>query len=138
MKLRVMDCECSVLCHCHPDPWWLSLREVLTQSCPTLCDTMGCSPPGSSVHGISSGKNTGVGCHFLLQGIFLTQGLNLSLLHCRQILYHRVTWETPILHLILAKRFWEPLFSSFVCVCVCVCVREREREREKILASAEC
>ena len=36
----------------------------------------------------SSGKNTGVGCHFLLQGNFLTQGLNLGLLHYRQILYH--------------------------------------------------
>ena len=35
---------------------------------------MGCSPPGSSVRGIFPGKNTGVGCHFLLQGIFLTQG----------------------------------------------------------------
>ena len=34
------------------------------------------------------GKNTGVDCHFLLQGISLTQGLNLGLLHCRQILYH--------------------------------------------------
>ena len=30
-----------------------------------------------------SGKNTGVGCHFLLQGIFPTQGLNLGLLYCR-------------------------------------------------------
>ena len=35
----------------------------------------------------SPGKNTGVGCHSLLQGISL-QGLNLGLLHCRQILYH--------------------------------------------------
>ena len=32
-------------------------------------------------------KNTGVSCHFLLQGIFLTPGLNLGLLHCRQFLY---------------------------------------------------
>ena len=32
------------------------------------------------------GQSTGVGCHFLLQGIFLTQGLNPGLLHCRQIL----------------------------------------------------
>ena len=40
------------------------------------------------------GKNTGVGCHFLLQGIFLTQGLNLHLQHCRQILYHWATRET--------------------------------------------
>ena len=36
----------------------------------------------------SPGKNTGVGCHFLLQGNFLTQGSNPGLLHCRQILYH--------------------------------------------------
>ena len=34
------------------------------------------------------GKNTGVGCHFLLQEIFPTQGLNLGLPHCRQTLYH--------------------------------------------------
>ena len=34
------------------------------------------------------GKNTGVGCHFLLQVLFLSQGSNLCLLHCRQILYH--------------------------------------------------
>ena len=46
--------------------------------CPTLGDptvTLGdCSPPGSSVHGDSPGKNTGVGCHAFLQGIFPTQG----------------------------------------------------------------
>ena len=49
------------------------------QSCPTLCSPMDGSPPGSSVHGILS-KNIGVGCHALLQGIFLTQGSNLHLL----------------------------------------------------------
>ena len=49
------------------------------QSCPTLCDPMDCSPPGSSVHGDSPGKNTGVGCHALLWGIFLIQGSNLGL-----------------------------------------------------------
>ena len=48
---------------------------------------MDCSPAGSSVHGNSPGKNTGVGCHFLLQRIFLTQGSNPGLLTCRQILY---------------------------------------------------
>ena len=36
----------------------------------------------------SPGKNTGVGCYFLLQRIFLAQGSNLGFLHCRQILYH--------------------------------------------------
>ena len=40
---------------------------------------MDCSSPGSSVHGDFPGKNTGVGCHALLQGIFPTQGSNLSL-----------------------------------------------------------
>ena len=46
------------------------------QSCPMLCDPMDCNLPGSSVHGIFSGKKTGVGCHFLPQRIFPTQGLN--------------------------------------------------------------
>ena len=46
------------------------------------------SPPGSSIRGIFPGKNTGVGSHSLLQGIFPTQGSNPSLLHCKQILYH--------------------------------------------------
>ena len=41
---------------------------LIGQSCPTLCDPMDCSPPGSSVHGDSPGKNTGVGSHALLQG----------------------------------------------------------------------
>ena len=40
----------------------------LLQSCPTLCNPMDYSLPSSSVHGDSSGKNTGVGCHFLFQG----------------------------------------------------------------------
>ena len=52
------------------------------QSCPTLCNPVNCGPPGSSVHGHSPGKNTGVGCHFLLQGFFPTQGSNLRLPHC--------------------------------------------------------
>ena len=53
---------------------------VCAQSCPTLCHPMSCNLPSSSVHGIFPGKNTGVGCHFLLRGIFQTQGLNLHLL----------------------------------------------------------
>ena len=53
---------------------------LITQLSPTLCDLVDCSPPGSSVHGDSPGKNTGVGCHFLLQGMFPTQGSNQDLL----------------------------------------------------------
>ena len=48
---------------------------------------MDCSPPGSSIRGDSPGKNTGVGCLTLLQGIFPTQGSNLGLPHCRRIIY---------------------------------------------------
>ena len=120
---------------------------LVAQLCPTLCDPMDCSPPGSFIHGILQarilewvampssrgdlpdpeikpgspgmqawsevkslsrvrlfatpwtvayrllcpwdfpGKNTGVGCHFLLQGNFPIQGSNPGLLHCRQTLY---------------------------------------------------
>ena len=60
---------------------------LVAQSCPTLCDPVDCSPPGSSVHGDSPGKNTGVGCHALLQGIFPTQRSNPGLPHCWWILY---------------------------------------------------
>ena len=69
----------------------MSFREIwkevlVAQSCLTPCNPMDCSPPGSSVHEIP-GKNTRVGWHSLLQGTFPTQGSNLSLPHCRQILY---------------------------------------------------
>jgi len=68
----------------------LKWSEV-TQSCPILCDPMDCSLPGSE-EPLSPwnfpGKSTGVGCHFLLQGIFPTQGSNPGLEYCRQMLYH--------------------------------------------------
>ena len=73
-------------CSCPLSRW--KVKALVTQSCLTPCDPMHCSPPGFSVHGDSPGKNIGVGCHALLQGIFLTQGLNPGLLHCRKILYH--------------------------------------------------
>ena len=47
--------------------------RLVGQLCPTLCDPMECSPPGSSVLGDSPGKNTGVGSLSLLQGIFPTR-----------------------------------------------------------------
>ena len=61
---------------------------LVTHSCVTLCDPMYCSLPGSSVHGDTPDKNTGVGCHALLQVIFPTQGSNPGLPHCKQILYY--------------------------------------------------
>ena len=61
-------------------------ESEVAQLCLTLCNPMDSSLPGSSVHHIP-GKNTGVGCHSLLQGIFPTLGLNPGLPHCRQTLY---------------------------------------------------
>ena len=46
----------------------LSPHKSVAQSCPTLCTSMNCRLPGSSDHGDSLGKNTGVGCCALLQG----------------------------------------------------------------------
>ena len=90
---------------------------LVVQSCRTVCDPVDCSTPPPRLLCLwdSPGKNTGVGCHFLLQGIFLTQGLNLHLLHCRQTLYHlshqgslreRIGFVKPLTHngILLARR----------------------------------
>ena len=63
-----MRLACSVLC-------------LVAQPCPTLCDHMDCSPPVFLCPWDFPGKNTGVGWHALLQGVFPTQGLNPLLLH---------------------------------------------------------
>ena len=60
----------------------------------TLCDPMSYSPPGSSVRGIFQARITGVGCHFLLQGVYLTQGANPCLLH----LLHWQVNSLPLSH----------------------------------------
>ena len=67
---------------------WLPrcLSVLVVQSCPTL-KSHRLQPTRFLCPFDSPGKNTGVGCHFLLQGIFLTQGQNPGLLHCRRILY---------------------------------------------------
>ena len=77
---------------------------------------MDCSPPDSSVHGIP-GKNTGVGSHSLLQGIFPTQGLNPGLLYCRQFLHHlshQGSPRCPLLQVPNAAPFlaWETEFLT--------------------------
>ena len=65
MKLPVPQCVCVCVC--------VSMCVcvcvcVYAYSCTTLCDSMDSGPSASSVHGNFSGKNTGAGCHFLLQG----------------------------------------------------------------------
>ena len=77
---------------------------------------MYCSPPGFSVLGDSPGKNTGVGCHVLLQEICPTQESNPGLLHCRQILY-RLSYErdAPFLCKEGSYDFW-PVHTDEWCV----------------------
>ena len=76
---------------------------LVTQLCPTLCNPMDCSPPGSSIHGDSSGKNTGMSCHALFQGIFPTQGSNSGLPQCRWILYHLSHQGSPYISIYVCK-----------------------------------
>ena len=56
----------------------------------------------------SPGKSTGVGCHALLQGIFLTQGLNTGLQHCRWILY-RLSDQGSLYNLDIPSKQWLPI-----------------------------
>ena len=65
---------------------------LAAQSCPTLW-LHGLQPARLLCPWDFPGKSTGVGCHFLLQGIFPIQGSNLHFLHYKLILYHRATWE---------------------------------------------
>ena len=90
---------CVCVCVCS---WYLR--------CVQLWNPMDCSPPGSSVHEILWARILELGCHLLLQGIFLTQEENLSLLYCRWIFFLTV-WATR-----------EARVCMCVCVCVCVCV----------------
>ena len=80
-------------------------------SCSVVSDSLGhqghardCRLPDSAIHGDSPGQNTGVGCHALLQGIFLTQGSNSHLPHCRQILYNLSHQRSPLLEWLLSKK----------------------------------
>ena len=71
---------------------------LLLLGCVQLCDSLDCSPPGSSVHGIPQAKIL-EGVAIFSLGIFLTQGSNprlLCLLHCRQIPYCRASRELPL------------------------------------------
>ena len=75
--------------------WWTKWKDgpspvecLVTQSSLTFCDSMDCSPPGSSDHGDSPGKHTGMGCHTLFQGIFPTQGSTQVPCTAGRFLYH--------------------------------------------------
>ena len=86
----------------------------VAQSCLTLCGPMGYSSHSSSCPWNFSGKNTGVSCHFLLQRIFLTRGLNPHLL-C--LLY----WQADSLPLTPPGKP-HPLIWSYVCLYIYICM----------------
>ena len=86
------------------------------QSCPTLCDPMDCSLPGSSVHGDSPGKSNGVGFHALLQGNLCDPGIKpmspvvLALQVDSSLLSH---WGSPVYIYIVFLKFFS--FLNFQC-----------------------
>ena len=83
----------------------VKVKVLVTQSCPTLCDSMDYNLSYQAPHPWNfPGKSTGAGCHFLLQGIFLTQGFNPGLPLCRQILYHLSHQGSPWLRIIDAQQ----------------------------------
>ena len=67
----------------------MKVKVLVPQLCPTLCDPMHYSMPGSSIHGILQARIPESVAIFLLQGIFPTQGSKPGLLHCRWILNHQ-------------------------------------------------
>ena len=77
--------------------WHACVCAKSLQSCPTLCNPIDCTPTRLLCSWDSPGKNTGVGCHFFLQGIFLPQGLNPRLFHLPSLagrfLMTGTTWE---------------------------------------------
>ena len=91
---------------------------LFAQPCQTLLQPNELQPTRLHCLWNSPGKNTGVGCHSLLQGIFPTQGSNLGLLHYRQILYH------------LSCQKWYVWLMGFTC--------EYKMGKEKIAKSFWC
>ena len=90
----------------------MKMKVLVAQSCLTIDDPICYSPPGSSVHGDSPGKNAGVGCHAPLQGVFPTQGSNPDLLHCRWILYHLSYQGSPLSIMHIHKYVVNVIFNT--------------------------
>ena len=94
------------------ETWGWAVPCLITQSCPTVCDPLDCSPQGSSVHGILQARILEWVAIFLLQGIFLTQGSNPHLL----CLLHWQAGSLPLSYLGILTRFPLPYFLSPLCV----------------------
>ena len=98
--------EIVVILECAHHPLWAILWWKLLDKC--------CMSVVFSYMWDSPGKNSGVGSHFLLQGIFSTQGLRLGLLHCRQIFYHlnyQISPTFPSLQFFKEKKEESPIYE---------------------------
>ena len=82
-----VSCHKSLLLTSHPSPSIPLLCVFVTQVVSNSLWAPGLWPTRLLCPWNSPGKSNRVGCHFFLHGIFLTQGSNPGLLHCRQILY---------------------------------------------------
>ena len=90
------------------------MKQLVAQSWSTLFNPVYCSPPGSSVYGIHQARILEGVAISLLQGLFLTQGSNPSLLHCRQIIYNHVTtWASLVVQIVKSAWNVEDLRSIF-------------------------
>ena len=91
----------------------MTTNSLVVQSCLTLCNPIGCSPPGSSIHGDSPGKNTGVGCHALLQGS--SQPRDWTQVSCIAGRFFTIwaTREAPTMIMATINREWTRHIGSF-------------------------
>ena len=90
-------------------------RLVMSLSHVTLCDPMDCSPQAPLSMGFSR-QEYWSGCHALLQGIFLTQGLNPNLLHWKQVLDHLSCRGSPTMHIFCHKSLSYLLGTFLDCI----------------------
>ena len=92
----------SIVCVC--------VRVVLvSQLCVTFCNPLGCSPPGSSGHGILQGKNTGVDCHSLLLDSIMCCAVFIHSVMSNSANPWVIAWQTPLSMRFSRQEYWSGL-----------------------------
>ena len=118
----LFKCDKSFLSACRSSCLFLACMLMHAESCLTLCGPINYSSPGFSGKWDFPGENTGVGCHALLQGIFLTQGLNPHLLH----LLHWQADSLPLSHqgspISSSDHWFSGWWGLFAVFCKCLCL----------------